>query len=798
MCAAVLLAAGTPALAAPAISVLVDDVPLALTPAPTVLGGILYLPLRSLARHFAVEVAVDRHGAIGVTRADGTVLTLRPDRMEVWSGELAWAVLDAPVRLVNGATFVPVSAVDVLFSALTQWDANAQTLFITTHTSFRSEAAARPAAVPTPAQAAPAPEPFAPEFVAETQGPLVASGYVTLGVAIGGSADATATAQAHFSTHEGTEHVGGTVAVAAANGVVQATGTVTVRNPLTVLTVGALTLDDSPLTLYQQGMTGLLYENMAGRGDTTYYGGDLAPTGGGSVYGVSLQLPRSDPWTVEGGLLYASMTGGMIVKARADHPLGDALTAFGEVGIGTARGATGLGWRAGLTGTSGELSTSLSYVSLTSDYPAVGHAAVFAGYSGPLLELSYRPTPQWLLLASAAALTAVGLPERATYSLLANYRLSTDIGVALDLRTTEDASSAVHTRATTATAAIAWTAGRWGVVASLSQLYTTDLLAGATASTATWSLHAGYTLGTGRPAWVEVAQSTGAMEWWSTALGWTFPTSASFDLTTALRYKVYTIPTASTESAVEIGMVQPLPTGAQLLVGAGIKYTMPGAVTTPYLTFQYGYPFNMYGTPQIGQVTSLVFTDLNGNGVRDPDEPGVPGVTVRIGGRSAAQTDSAGRVVVDGVHEGQYVVSIDEATVPTGFVAPRPELEVVVATGGTSELAFPLVPAAAVRGVVFIDENGDSQLNAGEQGVEGVVVTLQPRGELRTSDSQGAFEFAQLLPGEYTLLVDPAALPPDLKVGNARIYAVTLQPGTTVVVQIPLVSTRPIIRKTFP
>jgi hypothetical protein len=122
---------------------------------------------------------------------------------------------------------------------------------------------------------------------------------------------------------------------------------------------------------------------------------------------------------------------------------------------------------------------------------------------------------------------------------------------------------------------------------------------------------------------------------------------------------------------------------------------------------------------------------------------------------------------------------------------------VVVATGGISEIAFALVPAVSVRGVVFIDDNGDGQFTEGKQGVEGVVVTLQPRGELRTSDSQGAFEFAQLLPGEYTLVVDPAALPEDVTISPSAVLVVTLRPGGTAIVKIPLVSTKPIIKKTF-
>lgn len=795
LCAVVLLAAGAPAPAAPAVRVLVDDVPLALTPPPASFAGVLFLPLRPLARHFDAQVVSDRQ-TITVTLIDGTALTLRPERMEVWAHELVWALLDAPVRLLNGVTFVPASAVDALFQALTQWNAGEQTLVITTRTSFHVDVTARPAPLPVPAAVAAAQAPFAPEFVPQTQGPLMASGYVSVGMAIGGTTDATATAQARFSTHEGSDRVDGSVAVAAAGGDVRATGTVTVRSPLTVLTVGALTLDDSPLTLYQQGMSGASYENMSGPGDTTYFGGELATPGGGSVYGVSLQLPQSGAWTFDGGLLYAPVNGTMIVKTRVDHPLTQDLTAFGEVGTGTSPGLSGFGWRAGLTGASGNLATSLSYLSLASDYPAVGNAAVFAGHSGPLLELSYRPTPLWSILASAAALSAAGLPERATYSLLANYRPSAVVGVTSELRSTEDVSAAVHTRATSAQAAVAWVAGRWGVVASLSALDDADLLAGTTSHTSTWSLRAGYTLGTGRPVWTELTQSTGATESWSTALGWTFPTSWSFDLTTALRYKAYASP-ASTETAVELGIVQPLSTGAQLLIGAGVKYTMPDGATTSYLTFQYGYPFYQYATPPVGQVSGLVFADANGNGVRDPEEPGIPGVTLRIGGRSAAQTDAVGRVAVDGVPEGQYVVSIDDATVPTEFVPVRSEMEAVVATGGVSEVTFALVRGGTVRGVAFVDENGDGQLSVGEQGVEGVLVTLQPAG-IRTSDSLGAFEFAQLLPGEYAIVVDQASLPQDLKVVNNGIYPLTLPPGGTAVVQIPLVSTKPVIKKTFP
>src|SRR3989442_12157481 len=94
----VVLASAIPAPAAAPVRVLVDDTPLALSPPPTLVGGTVYLPLRPLARHFAVGIAVTSHGAVSVTRADGPVLTLRPDRMGAGSWELAWGVLNVPVR----------------------------------------------------------------------------------------------------------------------------------------------------------------------------------------------------------------------------------------------------------------------------------------------------------------------------------------------------------------------------------------------------------------------------------------------------------------------------------------------------------------------------------------------------------------------------------------------------------------------------------------------------------------------------------------------------------------------------
>ena len=150
------------------------------------------------------------------------------------------------------------------------------------------------------------------------------------------------------------------------------------------------------------------------------------------------------------------------------------------------------------------------------------------------------------------------------------------------------------------------------------------------------------------------------------------------------------------------------------------------------------------------------------------------------------------------MHEGRFRVAVDEATVPAGLVVAQPRQTILVATGETSRIEFALVPAAGVRGVVFIDENGNGARDPGEQVLEGVAVTLLPSGDTRHTDSAGIFEFLQLLPGEYRVGVDQRVLPPDLTAKDGGGVTLVLQPGALAVVDIPLQSTKPIEKRTFP
>jgi hypothetical protein len=101
-----------------------------------------------------------------------------------------------------------------------------------------------------------------------------------------------------------------------------------------------------------------------------------------------------------------------------------------------------------------------------------------------------------------------------------------------------------------------------------------------------------------------------------------------------------------------------------------------------------------FGNYQIAtsSISGTKWNDLNGNGVRDPGEPGIPNWKVNLSGKSdaTAYTDANGDYVFTGLWPGEYVVSESwrdqwRQTFPTGF--------------GTWK--FPLGPEALVWAIDF-------------------------------------------------------------------------------------------------
>ena len=170
-----------------------------------------------------------------------------------------------------------------------------------------------------------------------------------------------------------------------------------------------------------------------------------------------------------------------------------------------------------------------------------------------------------------------------------------------------------------------------------------------------------------------------------------------------------------------------------------------------------------------------VWLDRDADGIQDADEPGVPGVMVRLldrdGNRLARRaTDADGRYMFTDLAPGDYVV---EFVPPTGYeLSPAnqgpdaldSDADAVTRRSPVVRLAAdefnPTIDAglylpARLGDVVWYDVNRDGTQNVGEPGVVGVSVELLgPDGEVldtTATDGAGRYFFENLRPGTYAV-----------------------------------------------
>jgi uncharacterized repeat protein (TIGR01451 family) len=163
----------------------------------------------------------------------------------------------------------------------------------------------------------------------------------------------------------------------------------------------------------------------------------------------------------------------------------------------------------------------------------------------------------------------------------------------------------------------------------------------------------------------------------------------------------------------------------------------------------------------LGTLQLVKFEDLNGDGIRQAGEPGVPGWVFRLtnpqGNTSVGVTGPDGTVTIPNVPAGAWGVA--EVVDPL-WVAITPATGTVnVPTGGTGTFTAGNVRPAPISGVVYIDTNGNGIRDAGEPGRAGVRLDLggtRPGGitvaaQDTRSGADGSYSFPNLLPGTYTV-----------------------------------------------
>ncbi len=183
-----------------------------------------------------------------------------------------------------------------------------------------------------------------------------------------------------------------------------------------------------------------------------------------------------------------------------------------------------------------------------------------------------------------------------------------------------------------------------------------------------------------------------------------------------------------------------------------------------YLDADFGYA-SPSGTMAIGD---FVWHDVNGDGIQDPGEPGIGGVTITVTGPSCLTgcttvTAADGSYLVAGLEPGTYAVTFTPPAGynphPTNYPANTTGIELASSPRDIlyADFGFTGGPTGAIGDRIWLDVDGDGVQDGGEPGIPGVTVNLVNNNGVviatTTTDANGNYLFSGVPNGNYTVVV---------------------------------------------
>jgi len=162
-------------------------------------------------------------------------------------------------------------------------------------------------------------------------------------------------------------------------------------------------------------------------------------------------------------------------------------------------------------------------------------------------------------------------------------------------------------------------------------------------------------------------------------------------------------------------------------------------------------------------ITGRKYYDANGNGIEDPDDPGIPNGTVSLMENNnvidTTTTDKDGVYTFANLAQGTYTISDPPAG---GFVLTTSSTITVTLTGTTATVVnanFGLAGTHSISGAKYFDANGNGARDSGETGVPGWLMHIDgtttfggvPVSISRTTAADGSYVFDHIAPGTYTI-----------------------------------------------
>ena len=187
----------------------------------------------------------------------------------------------------------------------------------------------------------------------------------------------------------------------------------------------------------------------------------------------------------------------------------------------------------------------------------------------------------------------------------------------------------------------------------------------------------------------------------------------------------------------------------------------------------------------LGAIGDTVWFDIDGDGVQDPGEPGIPGITVTLtpppgvdlgngpGVPVTDVTDADGKYLFENLPGGEYTVTVTNP--PAGLVntgdpdGGANSTSKVTLPPGESNLDqdFGYQPDGTIGDTIFYDYDGNGVMDGLDAGIPNITVKLEADYDgdgiidqtfTDTTDGSGKYLFENLPPGNYTVtVVNPPA-----------------------------------------
>ncbi|MGB8217548.1 MAG: SdrD B-like domain-containing protein [Candidatus Methanoperedens sp.] len=162
-----------------------------------------------------------------------------------------------------------------------------------------------------------------------------------------------------------------------------------------------------------------------------------------------------------------------------------------------------------------------------------------------------------------------------------------------------------------------------------------------------------------------------------------------------------------------------------------------------------------------GSICGIKFNDLNGNGMQDAGEPGLPGWQINMTGSAdlSVTTNGTGSYCFNNLKPGNYTIGEVNQNGWTQTAPSAGTYSFELTSGqnimdqnfGNSRIS-PATSPGSICGIKFNDLNGNGVQDAGEPGLPGWQINIGGSADLSvTTDEKGNYCFNELKPGDYKI-----------------------------------------------